>query len=381
MRMLTIFFYTLKMNFRERESYLQMMLLPIALIFILGMSLSPLFQPSSIGKTVVAYLNEDKGPVGENFDRFLDNREVASMLAIVNVDNKEEGLRKVEYEEASAFLHLPTGISESSVTGVNKAITVTGHPNYSLRITIVENIVESYVSSVNAVFAMYMMGQPDPVHAYEEGVIRQMPLTASDIMPSSVDYYAVTMLVMIIMYGASYAVSGMKTSYLAAIGRRIKSTPIRASELYAGLVMANVVTVFAQGLVVIAFSHFVFQVNWGNNIGQIVGILFLLVLLAIGLGTAIAMLVRDYILGSRIVDGLVPVFTFIAGGYIPLAIHSGSLISYVQYLSPNYLAQTAMFGTIYGGDSAKTSLMVLGLIIFIMASFVIALVSERRKMA
>jgi len=369
------------MNFRERESYLQMMLLPIALIFILGMSLSPMFQPASIGKTVVAYLNEDRGPVGENFDRFLDNREVASMLEIVTVDNKEEGLRKVEDEEAAAFIHLPAGITESSATGLNKAITITGHPNRSLRLTIVENIVESYVSSVNAVFAMYMMGDSDPVHAYESGVIRRMPLPASDIMPSSVDYYAVTMLVMIIMYGATYAVSGMKTSYLTEIGKRVKSTPIRASEHYIGLVMANVVTVFTQGLVVIAFSYFAFQVNWGNNIGQIIGILFLLVLLAIGLGTAIAMLVRDFMLGSRIIDGLVPVFTFIAGGYIRLAIPSGSLISYVQYLSPNYLAQTAMFNTIYGGDGAKTGLMVFGLLIFITVSFVLALFSERRRIA
>ena len=33
------------------------------------------------------------------------------------------------------------------------------------------------------------------------------------------DYYAVTMLVMIIMYGSLYACFGMRESYLAAAGR------------------------------------------------------------------------------------------------------------------------------------------------------------------
>lgn len=384
MRLFTIFYYTLLQNIRDRTSYLEMLLLPVILIFILGMALSPAFQPTQLSPTHVAYLNEDRGELGENFERFLLKSEVAALLHMEKVETVEEGNSKLAEEKVAAFIHLPEdlgrGFFGNSGAGEQYAIRISGDPNRALRVSVVQHIMESFVSGVNTVFALRQMGT-ELGHAYEVNTIKQRPLAASEIIPGAMDYYAVTMLVMMIMYGSLYAVSGMKGSYLAFVGRRIKCTPIGGAEHYFGLVMANVSTVFVQALILLAFTHFVFGVNWGQNPGFVILVVFILVLVAIGLGTVVAMAVSEEVVAVNLVNGLIPAFTFIAGGYIKFPVPDGSFLAVLQHISPNYLAQTAIFNTIYGGDSRQTVMMVLGLTAFVLFTFGAALLAERRKTA
>ncbi|MDW7671248.1 MAG: ATP-binding cassette domain-containing protein [Bacillota bacterium] len=87
----------------------------------------------------------------------------------------------------------------------------------------------------------------------------------------------------------------------------------------------------------------------------------------IGLGTAIVMITRDEILAGNIVNILVPAMTFLAEGFFRINPPTGSWLGTVQYLSPNYLAQTAFFTTIYGRDTGTilTMTAALGLVIVI----------------
>ncbi|HOL17899.1 MAG TPA: ABC transporter permease, partial [Bacillota bacterium] len=230
----------------------------------------------------------------------------------------------------------------------------------------------------NTVAALRRMGLAETAYSYQGGAIEDRPLAASGIMPGAIDYYAVTMLVMIIMYGSLYACFGMKESYLDAVGKRIKGSPIRGTEHYVGLVLANVVTVFLQALVVIAFTRYAYGVNWGENLPLILLITFTLVLLSIGLGTMIAMVTRSEMLAGGILNGLIPVITFMAGGYYRFSI-PGKIFSALQHLSPNYLAQTAIFNTIYGGAAAHTGALLGAMGAIILGTFAVAMAAERRK--
>lgn len=59
MTILNIAYYTLLRNIRDVKSMLNMILMPIVLILILGNALSSAFQVQSIGKTAVAYVDND----------------------------------------------------------------------------------------------------------------------------------------------------------------------------------------------------------------------------------------------------------------------------------------------------------------------------------
>ena len=81
-------------------------------------------------------------------------------------------------------------------------------------------------------------------------------------MPNAMGYYAVTMLVMIIMYGSLCSTYTIKQKLFGRHEPPHKGVTHRSFEQYFGLIMANIVTVY-QALVIIAFTHFAFKVSWG----------------------------------------------------------------------------------------------------------------------
>lgn len=370
----TIFRYTIKQNLRDRATYLEMMLLPIVLIFILGMSLNPVFQTPILSSTRTAVLNEDVGPLGENFNRFLANEEVMELLELIPVTSLAEGLRLVEEGEVHALVHVPPHLFQNG----ENSIRLTASPHQSLRTGILESVLDSFAQGANTVMAMESMGAAGASLEFQQNHIRQRSLAASEVMPGAMDYYAVTMLVMFMMYGTTYAVFGMKHCYLGPTGNRIHITPVTRAQHYLGLVAANLVTVILQGVIIVTFTLVVFQVNWGNNLPLIFFLLFLTGTTAIGLGTAIVMITREEILAGNIVNVMVPAMTFLAGGFFRINPPSGTWLGTIQYLSPNYLAQTAFFTAIYGGDSGTILTMTGALGLIIIGTFAAALTAERR---
>ncbi len=370
----TVFYYTIKQNWRDRATYLEMMLLPIVLIFILGMSLNQVFTVPSLSPVATAVINEDTGPMGENFNQFLAYEKVSELIELVPVNSLEEGRRLVTEGEIEALIHLPADVLQQEAGTIR---LITG-PRQSLGTDVVESLLDSFVQGANTVLAMENMGVAGDTFGFRENHLRRQSLTAAEVIPGAMDYYAVTMLVMFMMYGTTYAAFGMKEGYLGPVGSRIGITPIRRSHHYLGLVAANLVTVMLQGAIIITFTHVAFQVNWGNNLPLIFGLVFLTGTTAIGLGTAIVTITRDEILAGNMINILVPAMTFLSGGFFRFNPPSGSWMAALQYLSPNYLAQTALFTTIYGGEFSTIVVMAGGLGFLIVVTFAAALTAERR---
>lgn len=375
-RILTVIKYTVLRNLRDIGNTIgQMLIFPIVLILILGMALSPMFQPGSFEATNVGYLNEDQGHMGTLLDEFMANPEINELLAIQAVENHDTGLEMLKNGTITALIHVESDYTEKVMAGGEAVIQITGHPASPMNVTLVETVMEGFTYGGNAIQAMTGMGfQPQYSPAVDS--IEDLPLSAEGLMPGAMDYYAVTMLVMIIMYGTLYSAHSLKHSYLANVGRRIKTTPIRPREQYIGLILANVATVYTQVLVIMAFTHFVYGVSWGENLGLILLITFILVNLAMGLGAMIIMVCKDVSRASGLLNVLIVGFTFIAGGYFKVTLPGA--LEYVQYLSPNYLAQTAIFNTIYGGPADQTALMIAGLLAFVAVTFAAAMLAERR---
>ncbi|MTI94645.1 MAG: ABC transporter permease [Firmicutes bacterium] len=376
-RMLTLFQYTLLRNLRDTsDSIFQMVVFPIVLIFILGMALGPAFEQQEFSATVTGYVNEDAGPMGAYFDEFLADPEVGTVLDVKNLESREQGLELLAAGEIAALIYLDSDFSDNVFAGEEALIHVIGHSFMELRMVFVENVVDSFINGANAIQAMVSMGVAEPEFTMATGVIEDVPVSASGLMPGAMDYYGVTMLVMIVMYGTLYASYTMGESYLSTIGRRIRGTPVSKAELYFGLIAANVVTIYVQVLIIIAFTHFVYDVNWGENIPMIFLLTFVFVVLATGLGTMMTMVTQDEARAGNLLNVLVVVSTFLAGGYFKISL-PGPLM-YLQYLSPNYLAQTAIFNTIYAGPAFQVMIMLMAMLGIIVLTFAVAMLAERR---
>ena len=377
-RIITIARRTIVQNLRDTGNALgQMLIFPILLIFILGNALAPMYDVGNVDPTLVGYLNEDSGPMGRLADEFMNMPEVKDLLDVRPVDSVTQGNNLLQDMDITALIHIPGDYSTKVIAGQEAEIVITVLPGRTFRGALVETVMESFICGSNATQAMLAMGNPQPEYRPAHGTIEDQPFSVSGLMPDAMDYYAVTMLVMIVMYGTMYGAYGMAANNLYPVGRRVKASPVRPGEQYIGTTIGNVATIFVSSLVIIAFSHFAYGVNWGDNLFLILLITFLHVILAVGLGSMAIAVMRDEKRASVLINLLVIAWTFLAGGYFKITLPSA--FSWIQYFSPSFLVQTALFNTIYGGPFSQTLLMLAAMIGIILLSGIIGIAAERRS--
>lgn len=354
MRIWSVFHTTLLRNARDRGSLLQMLLLPIVLIWILGSALNADFEVRELGPSRIALLGHEEGSGTELVMEFLQNPDIAELLEVHPVKTLPEGQALL----AERHVHAVVDISE--FTGVTRspepaAIVITASSAASFRGKLLEGIFGSFIQGANTVQAQAGAQASVASYSYAGPFVNEEPVAGAADMPRAIDYYAVTMLVMMILYGANYASYGMAEDFLDPVGRRIRSTPILPLTLFAGKVFGSMATLFLQILVLLLFTSQVYGVNWGSSPLTIAAICLSASVFATALGIALLVLLRDIRTASNALNILVPVFTFVAGGYVRIT-NPGPLLDALRRLSPNYLTQTALFNTIYDGPGAETLL-------------------------
>lgn len=376
-RTLTVLRHIIRQNVRDTATTLgQMLIFPIVLIFILGMALKPLYGVDKLPPTQVGYLNEDSGFLAGQVEEFVTSSEIGAYLVVQKLESTSQGDELLREGDISAMIHIPPDYSARALAGEKAEISILGHPGRPFEVSLVETVMEAFTYGGNALQALAAMGDPAPQYRPALGSIDDEPLAADGLKPNAMAYYAVTMLVMIGMYGTMYGAFGMSENTRQPVGLRVKASPIRTGELYTGVVLANVATIFTGSLVIMAFTHFFYGVNWGSNLPLVLLIAFLNALLTIGLGTMAMMLIQDENRVSAVLNIFVVASTFLAGGYFKISLPRS--IGWVQYLSPNYLAQTAFFNTIYQGPKQQTLLILLAMAGIILVSYGAALAAGRR---
>ncbi|MDF2531085.1 MAG: transporter permease [Clostridia bacterium] len=377
MKVLNIAYYTILRNFRDYKTLTMMLLLPIMLILVLGSALGGVFTPNNISTTTICYLNEDKELMSETFEEFLRSEEIAELIEIKSVQSREEAFALIKDNKAAALIVLPVGFSETIQKGEKAAIEIYNSKYSSFRASIVQSIMNGFISAANAQLVLRQLdGIPSAYKSFDN--LQEIAVTTEGNAPRSIDYYAVTMLVMTIMYGTSYGNFSLKEEKLQNTSIRLASAPVKYLEIVLGKLLGSIVTIFMQAMIIIVFTKAVFNVNWGGNILFIIFVCFSLTLLAVGLGMMVSNLGKNPQATGALLNFGVNIMTFIAGGYFP-ASQMGPAIDKLGFISPNYLAQQAMFNTIYGGSPIQTTNAMLAIWIIAAAAFIIAGSIERRS--
>ncbi len=376
-KMLNVAYYTFLRSIRDVKSMLEMVISPIILILILGTALNSVFEVSNIGKTAVAYVNYDEGEISSHFEKFLAIDEIDSMLEVQNVESYEEGLKLVNEGKVRTFIFIDKDYSQQLMSGNSVQIKLYEDKQNVFRTNIVSSVVDSFISGANTHYAKTMIGANLDEMSRKE-VIEQIPLSAAGNIPRAMDYYTVTMLVFFMMYGALYAVYGIGEDYIDIMRSRLLSTPVGITKQLVGKIVGLVGVVFVQGLVLIAFTGLVYQSNWGNNLLEVLFITLSLAIFAVGMGTLGVIICRDKKVANTVLSTLIPVMTFLSGGYLVI-VSDNAIYNAVRSILPSHLMHTAYFNSIYGEFAGQTvsSLAILWIMIGLM--FVGTVVAGRRR--
>lgn len=377
MKALNIAYYTILRNFRDYKTLTLLLLLPIMLILLLGSALSGIFSTNNLSTTTICYLDEDKKFMSDTFENFLYSEEIEKLMEVRTVQSKEEAFDLIKKNDATALIVLSVGFSDKIQKGEKATIEVYNSKYSSFRSSIVQSIMNGFVSGTNAQLVMRQMGDISGGYKTFDN-LQEVSVTTEGNTPRAIDYYAVTMLVMTIMYGTAYGNFALKEEKQLNTSIRLVSAPIKYSEVILGKLLGSIVTILLQAMLIIILTKVLFKVNWGGNILFIIFVCFSLTLLAVGLGMMVSNLGRNPLATGALLNFGVNIMTFIAGGYFP-ASQMGPAIEKLGFISPNYLAQQAMFNTIYGGSAVQTFNAMLAIWIIAIIAFIIAAITERRS--
>ncbi|MFL0250157.1 ABC transporter permease [Clostridium neuense] len=349
MRILHIAYYVFKKEFKSCVP--QMIFLPLILILILGNSLNIMHEGNiKFNECVVVYSSSDKE--FQAIDGFLKkNGDFSKEIKLVRVKQRKEAVEGLKEGQYNGFIEIK-----------NKG-------NIKLYIDSEKNADESLITTfINA----YNFSGNTIIN---DNSIKSVKITSNKRINSAINYYSVTMLIMIILYSAEYGIGLISEE--EEIINRTAGLPVKREKIIIGKMLGVIMMMFLVVVIIIAISRVFYKAYWGENYVSLMFPIILFSFLAVNFGMATCLIVRDGATASYIIQTFAIIFTLLGGGYIPTSFFSQGLRK-MSIFSPSYAEQNIVFKIIYGYGQ-NIGLFYLELIALATLLFGISMLLTRRR--
>ncbi|MCM3288931.1 ABC transporter permease [Paenibacillus sp. MER 180] len=342
MNILSIALKEIKQDLRDRRTLVFMLGFPIVLMLILGMALSNAFSSDvKIGDLKVLMKDSTGGgELSQAFNAF--TKEVGKTGVIFeSLQSGMDGRTEVENNRYVDYVELtPQGIS------------LYGSSRDTIASNIVQGMLASFTDKYNAAVAVAKIEPAQTEAVFASGgtdYIKEMSITPNR-TPSSVDYYALAMTVMVGMWAAMSAGGLIQSEISRGTGNRLIIAPVSKGEIFTGKILGGMMTNVLCVAAMILFSKYVFKAYWGSHMGIVAIVLLSEVIMAMGLGLACGYMIKGRA-GRNVVSLIVQLMSFFGGAYFPIGNDSGSgLMGFLINLSPIRWANHGLTQVIYGND-------------------------------
>lgn len=360
---IAVFTTGFKYCWRDIVSVIVLTAFPILIILVLGTALGGYISPDFYFDSIPIAAVVERGG---NLETFLQEKDVTRFLDITYTD--EENARELLDEHLVSVIILE---EDSEVHIIRPYVGGFGT-------SIATSIIDSYMQ-IGAAMTISLMNGAD----YSELLnilnadinIIQAPL--GNRTQSAIDYYAVTMLVMILMFAGMNGLELFKKGMFSDTGTRALIAPVSKPVLIGGLITAATVTTYLQGMVTFLFCTFVYGVYWGDNIPLVLFTLFGVTLFSQAFALLALLITKSPNAAMAFMQSGIWVMTFTAGGYVK--IDFGAAEAVFRY-SPNSLAHTVIFGSAFGGNEARMMNDLGLLFIYSSVLFIIAFILGKRRL-
>lgn len=359
--MFKIFMITIKRNFAKSPIILSVIVFSLIQIFILGNAIGGLQEKGVIIKEKVCYVNDLTGISGETFENFILNGMLNDTFITTKIDSKVIG------EKAFQSGKYQTMIYASSVNGRNQIELYTVNERTPLR-----SLLNAFVESSNLAEVIIMNGGDYQVAPQNNNIFDRVIDQVG--IPIGIDYYSVQNLLQVLVIGGIFGVFSVLEDYQKNVYVRINTAPIDRWKVLGGRILANILFLMFMALVIIITSIIAYDANWSGNIGIIALVLFLQSAIIVGTGMLLATITKSTGASVGLLSMILILWSKASGAFDP-----SDSNSITAYLSPNYNAKNALFGTIYGGSSALIVNSILIMIVIMVAIYAMFYLIDRRK--
>lgn len=369
MDILTVAYYTALRNLKDTRMLAALVVCPIIMILILGSALGGYFSDTVILKTNVAYLNDDDGDLSSSLDQYLASEGVKDFVVLTPVASYELGEEALAKGTSDVFVYVPHDFSGKTISLENPRIHMLTHLQSPLMIGILTN----YVDVINST---QFSGGSTLTH---QSFIDESAITTSGKTPRAIDYYAVQVLLQVMIVGGWYGITAIHDDKEMNTGLRLCVSPIKPYAELIGKIIASVSLLSIQSAAVVLFTKFVYGVNWGGNAPVVIGTLLLFSAFSVALGLFIGCALHESSKAFAVLFVAMVFSSTVSGAFTP--IQQGSVLARIAWLSPNAYAKTALFATIYGGNHSDISSSIATLLVLTVILFTSAIVMKGRTTA
>jgi ABC-2 type transport system permease protein len=336
---------------------------PIMMIFVLGTALASFISPDYDFEPIPVSASAE---AGGDLEMFLQSSEITQFLSVTFTDaqNARELLEAGEVNVA--IIEENSGVSVVSLRGAG------------LDAQVPVSIIDSY-KQIGAAMTLALMngGNLTELLTLTEAELSVISAPLGNRVQSAIDYYAVTMLVMILLFAGMNSLELFKKGVFSDTGARVLTTSVSKPALIFGLLTASTLTTYVQGMVTFLFCTFVYGVYWGENIPLVLLTLLGVTLFSQAFAIVILLLFKSPGATMAVMQSIIWVMTFVSGGYVKADF--GAAQDIFNY-SPNSLAHTVIFGSAFGGNHERMMSDLRLLFIYIAVLFAIAFILGKRRL-
>lgn len=330
---------------RDKKESLFMIFFPLFLILLIGSTLSAYFDSSntSFEEVAVYYFDESSDKSKEVFNIFKDIELDNSKIVLKEVKDVEEGKKEVKVNR-NIFIHL-------------KEDTIEFYSNNqsTIKPSLIYGILNGIASKYNAAAEVYSI---NPLKANDiikvedsKGFIEDEKVALNE-RPSSMDYYGVAEIGLMIFYFLMLPLYNIKNDRKNSIKDRISLAGVSTSKYYSASFLGFLIYSFGTLMITYTLSNILFDINYGENLLIVPLAMIPFLVIVIGIGIIIPMIFKEEEVSGNIISNvIIPVLTFLGGGYVALGDNLGSLLDFITKISPLRWFNISIFRYIYSGDN------------------------------
>ncbi|WP_251861308.1 SagG family ABC transporter permease subunit [Clostridium sp. Marseille-Q2269] len=343
MKILNILKKEILQNLRDKKSMLLMTLFPMLLMTILGTVFSGNFASTiNIPEINVMYSINKDVKLEKNFKDF--TKEIEKDMKVKFKENKDEkdALEKISNGKIDVYIKIQD----------DKKIHAYENNVRAFNSQLVSTLLDTFVDKVNMTKEV---GEKNPM-ALSKIKVNDFPnfvniktIDGKD-SPRGIDYYAVTMLTMTILYGTAVGSMTIASEIKRKTYRRLICSNTSPLKILFSKILASFLVIAFQSFSIYLFSRYILGTNWGHNklaLGSVVGSL---IFMAVSAGVCIANTVKNEGVMAIVIYMFVPVLTFLGGGYIPLDLIGSKMLNHISNISPLKWSNDAIFKIIFGNS-------------------------------
>jgi len=352
MNIIYIIIKEVKHSFRDKKSMAMMILFPIALIVVISSAFKTSFTSSiDIGTPKVLYSIEGKGVTSDNFKTSFIERGKDFKIEFTKMDNMDSAKQKLISKEYDAIIQMK---ADNKIEFYKSGLE-------SIKAGVVESILSTYVQEFNVIMDISSVNPRIINSLLKDNNANYSTITSLNkaVQPSSLDYYTIAEIALIIMYSGMTGLFGIASEKNSKTRDRILISPVKKYEFLIGKTLGGVIGICIQIAIVVLFSKYVLGANWGTDIFTVLLIFISEIVMAISIGVGLGFIFKNENVANGFLNFLIPVIVFLGGSYMSVDGFGSKTFQAITYLSPVRWVNRSIFDVIYNNSYSKVPLAIL----------------------